>query len=100
MTSGVEGYNSAGQVIFSETSYAGNFVGSFNTGGQKTGSFVDASLIGRILIHFLPQSISLYGGPKVTLDPNSGTVTWNYDIQVQGQGAPPIPSETIWYGGY
>lgn len=103
MGQGVEGYNpvlGAGP-IFSETSYAGNFLGSFSTGGQASGSITDARMIGLRLVYFSPQNLSFYGGPQVTLNSSTGQISWNYAITVNGNiAAPSIPSETIYYGGY
>lgn len=97
MSIGAEGRNAFGQV-FSETSYAGEFYGAFNTNGQSSGTYQDVRLIGQRLIHFNPQNFSNYGGPNVTLNSGNGVISWQY--QISSSSTQVIPSELIYYGAY
>lgn len=94
-----QAFNAAGQLIFDQSSYAGSASSSFPTNGQATGTYADAALIGKRLVHFVLQNNSFYGGPNVTLNPANGVMTWTYTYS--SSGSPPvIPNETVYYGYY
>lgn len=93
-------WNELGGALFDETSYAGNYVGSFNTGGAQTGSITDPAMIGKRLIYFVPQALSVYGGPDLILNSATGQITWQYNVQFSNQVPSPPPAEDIDYGGY
>lgn len=101
MPVGLEVYKSAGgPLLLGITTYVGMFHGVFSTGGSATGSFVDAAMIGRTLLTFLPDTglYGGYGGPVVSLDSSTGTISWAYPTY--SGSSPAIPSETVYYGGY
>lgn len=99
MTAGIEFYKN-GVTTFSLTTYTGAFYGSFSTGGATTGTHQDDRLIGRTLLHYVLDMDNDFGGPNVSLDPATGTITWNYAVSVNGGTAPAPPNDTIYYGGY
>ena len=100
MPAGYETYNAYGSVEQRTTAYVGMFAGSFATNGAASGSFIDGRLIGRRILYFTPNPDNYYGGPILTLDPNSGTVSWSYQMSVTGGSNQSVPNHTVFYGGY
>jgi hypothetical protein len=92
----------ATHVLVDVTTYVGSFVGSFSTGGAASGTHTDSRMVGRDLVHFIPDTgdSNGYGGPVVTLNATTGAISWAYTYVDDGFPAPPIPNETIYYGGY
>lgn len=89
-----------GSLIVDGTKYIGQILGSFTTGAMS-GSFTDPQLIGRRIVPFVLQNLSLYGGPEISSNPADGKVTWSYSISTSGTAvAPAAPNETILYGAY
>lgn len=102
MPQGLQCWDAAGNLIIDVTTYVGAFTGSFTTGGVASGSHTDASLIGRSLLHFISDTgdYNGRGGPTITFNASTGTISWQYTYNVSGMTAPAIPNDTIYYGGY
>jgi hypothetical protein len=98
---GAEFFYPDGRLKQSHTDYAGGFYGSFATGGAASGSIQDVRLVGKLLLAFPLYSSGNFGGPNLSLDSNTGIISWSFTASATNgasTGAP--PNQTIIYGGY
>lgn len=102
MNAGLQLFDENGTAVLDITTYVGRFIGSFNTGGQQTGSIIDTKIIGQRFLHICPNSSGIYGGPNVTADTSTGVISWDFAISINGQVTiPPEDRELlIIYGVY
>ncbi|PZQ55257.1 MAG: hypothetical protein DI555_07855 [Novosphingobium pentaromativorans] len=102
MPAGMEFYYPDGRVKIAYTDYFAAVRSSFTTtAGATSGTFTDTSLIGKALVHFVSSTTGNYGGPMVTLDSNTGVISWSFNVTTSGgASAGASPATTIYYGGY
>ena len=68
-----------------------------------SGSFTDTRLIGKTLFYFTlstESTLSFFGGPNVTLNPDTGVVSWSYNNRFVGTVGGSYMRHRIVYGGY
>lgn len=105
MPVGLQVFDASGNLIIDYTTRVGRFFSSFETAGAESGSFTDSAIVGRVFLHYTPQSGNgVYGGPEVAANTSTGLISWSYNITGSGGGLPaPGPSDrqhTVYYGAY
>lgn len=100
MPEGFQFLDASGNLRLDLTGFVGTFVNYFDTTGTASGTHQDDLLIGRKLVYWLASAISDYGGPQLSLDSGTGTISWQYVMNVNNMTAPPPPVDRIYYGGY
>jgi len=102
MPAGLQIFDASGNLIIDYSTRVGRFIGSFATGGAISGSITDTSIIGRVFLHYTPQSGNgFYGGPDVTANTSTGAISWNYaSTGTIGAPTPADRQHTVYYGAY
>lgn len=92
------------KIILDTTTRVGEILGTIQTNGRKTGSVTNSAIAGsgsRKFFYFTTNQGSIFGGPILTRNTQTGVVSWDYDALLQGDYIETAyPNNTVYYGLY